>query len=310
VYREPGADLPERPPISAPDRPADGAASQPALGLKGLALVLPTALALALGAGAPERSAAVLGPIVTYSLPLIALVAFWWEDWPGTRLPPSWSGWADTALIAVGALAAREAGQAVAGDSIALPAAAFVAMLELTLVGEGWPLRRLPRLTAGWVALASSWALALVVYFALAPVRGHLATVLIVIGAWQVLFYVALRGRPFSSIARRGIRLACGHAGVLALSLVTYLALRDAGDERLGAYAACFVAATLIFGMLLEGWLGPAMTLVASAAGAALLAATLRAIAADGWVIHVGLNAVGVAVILHVAVGRRWPFRA
>jgi hypothetical protein len=284
------------------------AASQPVLGLKGLALVLPIALALAVGAGAPERSAAVLGPIVTYALPLVGMVAFWWEDWPGTRLPPRWSGWGDTALIALGALASREAGQALVGDSIAFPAAAFVAMLQLTLVGEGWPLRRLPRVTAGWLALAASWAVALVVYVALGGVREHLATVLIVIGAWQTLFYVALRGWPFSAIARRAWRLAGAHAGVLAAAVLTYLLLREIGDEALGAYAACFIAAALMFGMLLEGWLGRALTLTAAIAGAAALAGPLRAVAADDWVIHVGLNAIGVSILLHVAVGRRWPF--
>ena len=56
-----------------------------------------------------------LGPLVTYSLPLIAMVAFWWEDWPGTRLRASWSGWADTLLIACGAVVLTGVGQAIAG---------------------------------------------------------------------------------------------------------------------------------------------------------------------------------------------------
>ena len=30
----------------------------------------------------------------------------------------------------------------------------------------------------------------------------------------------------------------------------------------------------------------------------------------EEWVAHTGLNAIGVAVILHVAIGRRWPFAA
>jgi hypothetical protein len=76
-----------------------------------------------------------------------------------------------------------------------LAAAAFVAMLQLTLVGEGWPLRGLPRLPAGPLALAISWAVAVAVYFALADVRRELGTVLIVIGAWQALFYVACTRR-------------------------------------------------------------------------------------------------------------------
>ena len=53
------------------------------------ALVVPIAALLALGAGGAERSLLVLGPLVTFSLPLVAMVAFWWEDWPGTRLRAS-----------------------------------------------------------------------------------------------------------------------------------------------------------------------------------------------------------------------------
>jgi hypothetical protein len=69
--------------------------------------------------------------------------------------------------------------------------------------------------------------------------------------------------------------------------------------------------------MLFEGWLEPAITLVAALVLAAVLALTLHALAAgmdftrasaDGWVAHVGLNAIGVSIILHVGIGRRWPF--
>ena len=95
-----------RPPISAPG-PRDAlAARQPRVGLLGLLLVVPIAGVLAVGAGGADGSVLVLGPLVTYALPLVAMVAFWWEDWPGTRLRSSWSGWADTALIAAGAVGA------------------------------------------------------------------------------------------------------------------------------------------------------------------------------------------------------------
>ena len=70
----------------APDEPIS--ARQPAVGLLGLLLVVPIAAALAIGAGG-EGSVRVLAPIVTYSLPLVAMVAFWWEDWPGTRFRAS-----------------------------------------------------------------------------------------------------------------------------------------------------------------------------------------------------------------------------
>jgi hypothetical protein len=182
---------------------------QPRRGLAGLLLVVPIAALLALGAGGAEASLLVLGPLVTFSLPLVAMVAFWWEDWPGTTLRPAWSGWADTMLIAAGAVVLTGLGQVVVGRldvraifaaspgaghvptfpaTMPLAAAAFIAMLQLTLVGEGWPLRTLPRLPAGVLALAASWAVALAVYFALAGVRAELGPVLILIAAWQTLF--------------------------------------------------------------------------------------------------------------------------
>ena len=160
-------------PGAGPPRSRSRTSRQPYLGLLGLAgllLVVPVA--------APSRSAPavtgrvlVLGPLVTYALPLVAMVAFWWEDWPGTRLRPSWSGWADTALIAAGAVALTGVGQALAGRldpaalfdpspgpghvptfpvTLPLAGAAFVTMLQVTLVGEGWPLRRLPRCRRAW----------------------------------------------------------------------------------------------------------------------------------------------------------------
>jgi hypothetical protein len=42
-----------------------------------------------------------------------------------------------------------------------LAGAIFVVMLELTLVSEGWPLRRLGRFTGGVAALAAAWAIGL-----------------------------------------------------------------------------------------------------------------------------------------------------
>jgi hypothetical protein len=336
-----GACLPDRPPVSAPDDVASE--GQPRLGLVGLVLVVPIAALLALGAGGAEGSVLVLAPLVTFSLPLLATVAFWWEDWPGTTLRPSWSGWADTVFIAAGAVVFTGLGQ-VAVDhldlrgifvpspgaghvptfpaTMPLAAAAFIAMLEFTLVGEGWPLRALPRRAGGLLALAVAWGAALVVYFALAGVRPELATALILVGASQALFYVAWRGWPFSHIATRSRRLACAHVVVIAAGLLAYLVLHGVagvGTDPLAAYAACFVAAALVLGMLLEGWLSRSVTVIAAVALAAVLALTLYAVAgslrftrasADAWVTHVALNALSASVLLHVAIGRRWPFAA
>ena len=139
-------------------------ATQPALGLLGLLLVVPIAGLLALGAGARGIDV-VLGPLVTFSLPLVVMVAFWCADWPGSRLRASWSGWGDTALIAAGAVVLAGIGQTMAGQldvvglfdptpgpghvptfpaTLPLAGTAFVMVSQLTLVGEGWPLRNLP----------------------------------------------------------------------------------------------------------------------------------------------------------------------
>ena len=48
-----------------------------------------------------------------------------------------------------------------------LAGAFFVVMLQLTLVGEGWPLRRLGRIPSGPVALAVAWSIALTLYLLL-----------------------------------------------------------------------------------------------------------------------------------------------
>jgi len=254
--------LPERPPISAPRRQClretSGARSarfggQPGLGLIGLTLVVPVLLFLVLGWGGAERSLLVLGPMSTFALPLIAMIAFWWEDWPGTRLRDSLSGWANTVLIVAGGVVLTAAGQAIAGGfhlagifdtfpgpghvptytaTLPLGGAVFVAMLEITLVGEGWPLRRLPGLSAGLVAVVAALIVALIVYFTLAkvtppphsgvtprggPVRSEdLGAALVLVGAWQVLVYVVWRGWPLSGLSPTGLRLGLAHAVVIS----------------------------------------------------------------------------------------------
>jgi hypothetical protein len=75
-------------------------------------------------------------------------------------------------------------------------------------------------------------------------------------------------------------------------------------------------------GMLFEGWprrAGHLGTLALVALVATALFALLTAFAgtlsrhratAAGWVSYAGLNAIGLPVILHVGIGRRWPFRS
>ncbi|HEY2651016.1 MAG TPA: hypothetical protein VGI50_03775, partial [Solirubrobacteraceae bacterium] len=116
--------LPDRPAISAPpslqaddvrESERESAARQPALGLAGILLVLPVAVVLGVGAGGLQSSLRVLGPLSTFGLPVVAMIAFWWEDWPGTRLQAPMSGLLDTVLVVLGAVLLTLLGQLVVG---------------------------------------------------------------------------------------------------------------------------------------------------------------------------------------------------
>jgi hypothetical protein len=163
-------------------------AAQPWLGIGGLLLGAIVFFALALGTGSTQTSLLILGPLATFALPVVAMVAFWWNDWPGSRLDKPWTGLIDTVLVVVAAIVLSIAGQAVVERSdlrgvfdaspdpgvattfpatLALAGAAFTAMLELSLVCERWPLGRMGRLRSGIAALALSWAVAIGAYFLL-----------------------------------------------------------------------------------------------------------------------------------------------
>jgi hypothetical protein len=328
-------------------------ARQPGLGLAGITLVIPVAVALGTGLGGFERSLLVLGPLSTYALPVIAMIAFWWDDWPGTILRAPLRGLADTLLVMGGGVVLTIAAQAAVahadlngvfdpGASIAhaptfpvtmTPAAAiFTIMLQITLVSEGAPLRGLPPIPAGALALAVAVAVGGALYEVMVGTGllsgGELGAMLVCVATLQVGFYVVLRGWPFTMIGSRARRLAAANAVVVAVGCGAYLTLAVLTGLRPAAVAAiagCVVAAGLLVGMLLDGWpdslLAPAPARVAKVAAVALLSALLFAglealaqgadwnrATPEEWTAYVALNAIGVGVILHVAIGRRWPF--
>jgi hypothetical protein len=372
----PGSEaLPDRPPISAPpgfeprglrDAEQGAAAQQPALGLAGLLLVAPVAVLLGVGAGSLQASLRVLGPLSTFALPVVAMIAFWWEDWPGTRLKAPLSGFLNTVLVIAGGVVLTLIGQLVVGHAdlrgifdatpgphssptfpatMPLAGAFFVVMLQLTLVNEGWPLRRLGRIASAPIAVIAAWAIALTLYLLLirtppkpgsglyfrsgGPLSGaEFGAILTAIGLWQVWFYVALRGWPFAKIASRAVRLPFANLTVIVAGVGTYVILHNAiglTTTQASAVAAAALTAVLIRGMLFEGlpqsgdhparerliMLGT-VALVAAALYAALTAIAHQArwttATPEQWVTYAGLNAIGLGVILHVGIGRRWPF--
>ena len=187
--------LPGRPLLTTPPHLQDQAsadlqrqrlAGQPWLGVGGLLLGAAVFFALALGTGSTRTSLLILGPISTFALPAVAMVAFWWNDWPGSRLTTPWTGLIDTLLVAAAAVVLTIAGQAIVERSdlrgvfeaspgpgvpatfpatLALAGAAFTAMLQLSLVCERWPLGGGGRLWSGIAALPISWAIGIGAYF-------------------------------------------------------------------------------------------------------------------------------------------------
>jgi hypothetical protein len=187
--------LPGRPTLTTPphlqhkafaDPERQRLASQPWLGIGGLLLAAVVFFALTLGTGSTETSLLILGPMSTFALPAVAMIAFWWNDWPGSRLTTPWTGLIDTVLVVAASVVLTIAGQAIIERSdvrgvfaanpgpgvpvtfpatLALAGAAFTAMLQLSLVCERWPLGGIGRLRSGVVALALSWAAGIGAYF-------------------------------------------------------------------------------------------------------------------------------------------------
>lgn len=339
------------------------------LGLAGLLVVVPFFFLLGFAFGSAEESLLVLGPLTTFALSVIATIAFWWQDWPGSRLRAGWSGLTDTLIVIVSAVALTILGQAVTSQvdlhgvfaadpgpghpptfpvTLALGAGAFTFLLHLTLVCEGWPMRRLGWFWGGTTALVVTYGLAVAAYLLLAnlddvpaamrdaerlrnpggPVPAALySAALLILGVWQVAFYVALRGWPFTLIRRRGVRLAAGNAAVVAGTAGSFLLLWSVagwGPDQMNAVGGVVIASGLLVSMLFDGWpasrLGPAAarfcTLLLIAIVAVLLYAALSAYAGqlhwrraspDAWVALAALNYLALGIVLHVAVWQRWP---
>jgi hypothetical protein len=325
---------------------------------------------LALSAGGAQSSLEVLGPLSTFALPVVAMIALWWEDWPGASLRSGWSGLVDTVFavgaavlltglgqVVVGRLDLRGSFQAEPGPghlrtfpaTIPLAAAAFATMLQLTLVFEGWPLRGLGRFRAGPLALVISWAVAAAAYLlavnldALPPgvraatglrnpggpvAAAEFGALLIAIGVWQAVLFVALRGWPVRELRTRWWRVLVGNVVVIAGGWLTYAALHHLAriePSSITAAGGAVIAMALVVGILFEGWptwrmrppVGRALTLVVVAVGGFALDRGLAAYAeaaenwtratVNDWVALAALNFMGGLIILHVAIWRRWP---
>ena len=299
--------LPERPSLTTPPHllPAHTAerhwnlAAQPWSGLGGALLTAVVFFALALGTGSATTSLVVLGPLATFALPAVAMMAFWWNDWPGSRLSTPWTGLIDTALLAAAAVVLTFAGQAVVEDSdprgifqaepgpavpvtfpatLPLAAAVFTAMLQLTLVSERWPLAALGRLLSGVAALALTWAVGTGAYLLL--VNHHA---------------VPAADRTAAGLRDPGGPIAAADFGSALVAVgvwqtVIFIALRGwpvnilapRAPRLLAGNALVIVSGTLTYLALRElaGW-EPAA--ISAACGCVISAALIVAMLFDGW---------------------------
>jgi hypothetical protein len=252
-------------------------AAQPWLGLGGLLLAAAVFFALALGTGSTATSLLILGPISAFALPTVAMIAFWWNDWPGSRLPAPWTGLIDTVLVIGASIVLTIAGQAIVERpdvravfqtapgpatfpaTLPLAGAAFTAMLQLSLVCERWPLGGAGRLRSGIAALVLCWAAGTGAYFlfvntgtvppAVAAAAGlrnpggpiaapDFGSALIAVGVWQAVVFIGLRGWPVNTITRRPTRLFAGNVLTIGLGAATYLVLRDLAHWQPSAISA------------------------------------------------------------------------
>src|SRR3954471_18966480 len=110
--------------------------------------------------------------------------------------------------------------------------------------------------------------------------NGRLGAVIVLIGLWQVWFFVAWRGWPFSTLEQRWQRLLLGNPVILAGGIATYAAGRGLGARpgTLSAVAGSLIAAALVLAMLFEGWLP----------GRGRLTSSGERIALSAWILVVG----------------------
>jgi hypothetical protein len=85
------------------------------------------------------------------------MIAFWWNDWPGSQLTTPWTGLIDTALVVGAAVVLTIAGQAIVerpdlrdgaglqpGTIGAVCGCIITAAIIVGMLFEGWPAARLP----------------------------------------------------------------------------------------------------------------------------------------------------------------------
>ncbi len=161
---------------------------QPLIGLAGVVWVGGVFALLGLLPGA-QTAVQTVGPVTTFMLPVLILIAVWWQGWPGNGSSRLLGGIINTVVLGVLAIVLMMIAQVIVGKGdlhglfiqaippnltkghftsfpwlVPLAALIFVTMLQLTFVNERLPLAALGR-AGGVVALVISWGVGLLAYY-------------------------------------------------------------------------------------------------------------------------------------------------
>lgn len=323
---------------ASPAAPATAAGpAQPTVGLIGLVVVAVSFLVLGVAPGGPQNALEIVGPIATYALPVLAASALWWAGWPAHRAAQPRAGLTNLVLIIVAGIVLTVVAQAIVGhvDLVGMFTAAppgapvfstwpwtmplgvlvFVATLQITFVSEQWPLHGIKGPVNGFVLVALSWVIALVVYLlvgnwdiAPAPVREaiglhnpggpvsglELLGWLAIVTAFQVLFYIGLGGWPTNLLRRRAPRILAANLFVIAAGWATWALLAHGlglPTPVIAAIGASVAAAAVLSAILFDSW--PASVVRSPGARFALTALQIAVLTA---VLYFGLRALGDAL--------------
>ena len=172
------------------------------------------------GADGFSGTAEWLPPLVACMLPAAVLVGDWWEGWPGSRTRHP--GLINVAVAAaIGIVVYLLSSYLLPGKGV-VPAIAFVAFVEISVVSEKRPFHRLPRIIGGVVGLAGAWSIsALIVTLSPWPSDGLLALTA-TIGATQIVVMAVLDGGPAKSIAPTAVRVLLMNAVCLGAGACVY----------------------------------------------------------------------------------------
>jgi hypothetical protein len=180
-----GVEGPELPTVAGPVSRGGVIQTQPVIAVLGLAWVAVLFVLLMIAPGA-QRAVQVIGPVTTFALPVLIMIAVWWQAWPGNGDSRLLGGVLDTVLLAVAAVLLTALGQVLVGKGdlhglfdqvtaatqghftsfpwlVPLAALIFVTMLQLTFVCERAGFSALGR-WGGPAALLAAWVVGFVAY--------------------------------------------------------------------------------------------------------------------------------------------------